>query len=433
MSDMIYKMLRAEVKAVDEEEGIVDMLIPLSTPSEDRDEEVIDAMAFKKSLPAFRKRPILLSSHDYRDLRKQIGEFTTIKVTEDGLIGKPKYYINDGNEEADWAFKLAARNMAAFSVGFIPNPDAIVEGDDKKGPRRTYKEAELLEVSQVTVPSNREAIQGVRAKAVDNPVICELCDELEKDFITKPEETDDWIRIPVHECDVTATIDISKKEGIKALYCGEEKKVKTYMFDKRDPYNWTMAKAKKWIEEHEETKQETYKCECIKCGHKVESEKHCQDIKCPECGGEMRRVERPGPGKELEHLELPRDLDITQEQLSDELDYIIKLIESKGMNEEVMGDAWRLVGEVIRLTGGDIPDDILTKVGAVLNQKNRDKLNQIKALAQQVLDSAGEEEPKEEPKVEEPPVIKAITEEKIIQIVKTTVAEAIAKAQGKVT
>ena len=40
-----------------------------------------------------------------------------------------------------------------------------------------------------------------------------------------------------------------------------------------------------------------YKCECLKCKHKIESEKHCKDLKCPKCGGEMRRVGRPGPGR----------------------------------------------------------------------------------------------------------------------------------------
>jgi len=40
-------------------------------------------------------------------------------------------------------------------------------------------------------------------------------------------------------------------------------------------------------------------CECLKCGHTVtvKADEHCADIKCPECGGEMRRKERPGPGK----------------------------------------------------------------------------------------------------------------------------------------
>jgi len=87
MAEMIYKTFRVEVREVDEENGIIDMLIPLSTGSVDRDGEVIEPTAFKKSLPAFRKRPILLSSHDYRDLRKQIGQFVSIKVTDEGLIG----------------------------------------------------------------------------------------------------------------------------------------------------------------------------------------------------------------------------------------------------------------------------------------------------------------------------------------------------------
>ena len=41
----------------------------------------------------------------------------------------------------------------------------------------------------------------------------------------------------------------------------------------------------------------TYQCECIECGYQMESEEHCKDNKCPECGGTMRRAERPGPGE----------------------------------------------------------------------------------------------------------------------------------------
>jgi len=41
----------------------------------------------------------------------------------------------------------------------------------------------------------------------------------------------------------------------------------------------------------------TYQCECIKCGYKKTSTTHCNDLKCPKCGGQMRRVERPGPGR----------------------------------------------------------------------------------------------------------------------------------------
>lgn len=45
---------------------------------------------------------------------------------------------------------------------------------------------------------------------------------------------------------------------------------------------------------------EKYECECLDCGHRLTSEKHCKDIKCPKCAGEMRRAERPGPGQRTE-------------------------------------------------------------------------------------------------------------------------------------
>ena len=44
-------------------------------------------------------------------------------------------------------------------------------------------------------------------------------------------------------------------------------------------------------------KSNTYTCECIACGHTIQAEEHCKDLKCPECGGQMRRKERPGPGQ----------------------------------------------------------------------------------------------------------------------------------------
>lgn len=40
-----------------------------------------------------------------------------------------------------------------------------------------------------------------------------------------------------------------------------------------------------------------YECECIECGYVQKSDQHCDQLKCSECGGQMRRKERPGPGK----------------------------------------------------------------------------------------------------------------------------------------
>lgn len=324
-TEMIRKTFRPEIKGVDTEDGTIDMLIPMSTASIDRDGESIDPLGWKKSLPSFRKRPVLLSSHDYGDLRKQIGEFKSIKLSEDGLMAKPKYYINEGNEEADWAFKLASKGMAAYSVGFIPTK--WEDGDGDKTPKRTYTEQELLEISHVVVPSNRDAIQGLRGKSAD-PMINQLVEDIvnaeiidlteDKETITKPEETDNFIHIPAsgeegkHNDHRIRTISISEKEGISAKYCGECKKVISYMFDKSK--GWDMAKARAWVKEHE--------------------------------------------GKSLTELQ---EYKTSQKEIEDELDFVRLLLSENGMSDATKSMAWELIREIMRLTGNDMPDDIKTK------------------------------------------------------------------------
>ena len=62
-------------------------------------------------------------------------------------------------------------------------------------------------------------------------------------------------------------------------------------------------------------------CECIECGFKIKSDEHCIDIKCSECGGEMRRIERPGLGmSKSEKLILIKPGTYTQEELSEEIE-----------------------------------------------------------------------------------------------------------------
>jgi len=54
---------------------------------------------------------------------------------------------------------------------------------------------------------------------------------------------------------------------------------------------------KEEVEYEESPEKSTYNCECIKCGYKMSSNRHCAELKCDKCGGQMRRAERPGPGK----------------------------------------------------------------------------------------------------------------------------------------
>lgn len=76
-----------------------------------------------------------------------------------------------------------------------------------------------------------------------------------------PETTEGFIRIPIRDCKITATITISAREGIKALYCGKIKKIHTYLFDRRSPHNWTMKRAQAWVQRH----KNSMLCQCPIC------------------------------------------------------------------------------------------------------------------------------------------------------------------------
>lgn len=125
-----------------------------------------------------------------------------------------------------------------------------------------------------------------------------------------------------------------------------------------------------------------------------------------------------------EHSKVPKA--VSQDEIRDEIDYLTTTIKAKGLSKENEELAWKLTEEILRLSGGDIPVEIQNKIGAVLNRKNLDRLQQIQALAQEIIDSA-KREPEEPTKAIEP----EITLGDIGQIVKGEVARAFRKAQGK--
>lgn len=115
--------------------------------------------------------------------------------------------------------------------------------------------------------------------------------------------------------------------------------------------------------EEESLDEATYKCECIECGHKMTSDKHCDTFKCEKCGGKMRRSERPGPGKE--DLETQRKKDL-EESISDlEKESYLGACESgfKGTEaewHELYGGGLReMVG--LPVSGREIPIEKLTE------------------------------------------------------------------------
>ena len=169
------KIANARTRQVgDAADGLVAAI--LSTENMDRDGDIIRAGSWE--LDSFMAHPVLLSSHDYRTLQGQIGEWQDVHVDGTSLLGIAKYYVGDGNSEADWGFKLAAKGMAAYSVGFIPDYEQAEKlTDDGWWPTFDFRGGtELIETSHVTVPSNRESLQsGLKAFGAHiNPAIREI-------------------------------------------------------------------------------------------------------------------------------------------------------------------------------------------------------------------------------------------------------------------
>ena len=78
------------------------------------------------------------------------------------------------------------------------------------------------------------------------------------------------------------------RESLKAT---EEKVEDKKVEDKAD------EKADEKVEDKKVEDKASYQCECVSCGKKTTLTGHCKDSKCSECGGDMRRVDRPGTGK----------------------------------------------------------------------------------------------------------------------------------------
>ena len=153
----------------EQDDGSVDIKGSASTNGLDRAGDIIEADAWTKGgLENFKNNPIILFNHDYN---KPIGRATGLEVNDKGLdisakiskaAGDVKDLIKDGV-------------LGAFSVGFrVKDADYMTETDGYK-----IKDAELFEVSVVSVPCNQGATFSL-AKSFDN---MEDYEEFKKNFV----------------------------------------------------------------------------------------------------------------------------------------------------------------------------------------------------------------------------------------------------------
>ena len=182
MSNKIFHWTNTFKTLGETEDGGIDIKGSASTNALDRAGDIIEPDAWTKGgLENYKTNPILLFNHNYD---KPIGRATGLEVTENGLdisakiskaAGDVKDLVKDGV-------------LGAFSVGFrVKDADYMSETDGYK-----IKDAELFEVSVVSVPCNQGATFSV-AKSFDN------MDEYEKfrnNFIkANSDETADAVKV----------------------------------------------------------------------------------------------------------------------------------------------------------------------------------------------------------------------------------------------
>jgi HK97 family phage prohead protease len=145
-------------KSHENDDGSVMIRGMASTNHSDRAGDVISAEAWTKGgLENFKNNPVILFNHDYD---KPIGRATGVKVTENGLELEAKI-----SKSAPAAVCELVKDgvLGAFSVGFkVKDADYLKETDGLM-----IKDAELFEVSVVSVPCNQAATFSL-AKSFDS-------------------------------------------------------------------------------------------------------------------------------------------------------------------------------------------------------------------------------------------------------------------------
>ena len=150
--------LTSNFKALDEnDDGSVNIKGYASTIDQDRAGDIIESNAWAKGgIGNYENNPIILFNHDYHN---PIGKATQLEVNDNGLQIKGKISKSAGKIRD----LVKEGVLGAFSVGFrVKDADYLEETDGYR-----IKDAELFEISVVSVPANQAATFSV-AKSFDS-------------------------------------------------------------------------------------------------------------------------------------------------------------------------------------------------------------------------------------------------------------------------
>ena len=284
MADMLKRLMTVEVKETE-----VSRVLEIAGSTEDKDRMGDIIMASGWKLKEFKKNPVFLWAHDYR--QPPIGKALKVWIDKETskLMFKIEFAPPEVYEFADTIYKLYVGGfLHATSVGFIP---LDWEGKDEENPspkweNNVYLKQELLELSAVPVPANANALVEARDQG--------LITVKEFEHLVETKNPDDpGLSYQIVEVSPDPAAEVAKQ-----------------MAQKVD-------------------------------------------------------AELTGPAAEPD----PEPREISQAQLGDDIAYLRANIEKVGLNDDNLVEAWTLTLTLLRLTGNDIPDDILREVKAVIGEK----------------------------------------------------------------
>ena len=454
----IRKFFPAEKIEVEESERAVIGII--NTSAKDRDREIVDPDG--AVLTDYQHNRVVLYAHDYHSL--PIGRNMWIKNKPGvGLIAKTEFASrpDDLPKEQPWLpdqvyHLMKSGYLNGFSIGFIPMEERdLTPIETKGGVERAWSKWLMLEYSIVAVPSNPEAVaMEVKSGTIDHPQLLSDLEIEDNEMKTKEpsEETEE-------------TYSVSDELGIWAVKTEDSAEC---LFDET---KWTSEDGESWTKtygervadilhdevlkdekgsideealsiafqsiiesmnsegeiniEVEEEKQ-VYNCECIECGYKSEIEGHCKDTPCPECGGTMRRAERPGPGEpksDEDKKEVPPEEGSLEEketgaEADPEVEKIAEPVSvSVGLSDEIKDAIKGIREEITELKEGKV----LSKATRGLVEKAVEALKELLEKADSRIQEVEEveEEVEKEFEIELPPEEPGITKEQIKELLQS--------------
>lgn len=355
-------------KSTNKEERTLTMIGTDET--QDRDGDILTASGW--NFENYHKNPVFLWAHNYASVPLARTEKIIFRRSLKRYDFKIKFPNEGINPFADMILALYGEHIVnASSVGFLPSEWEDIVTDEDSPPTllvpKKFTKKELLELSGCAVPCNPNAVQDMikqRSFNLDKDIIYDL---------------------------ISGKVDYEPKNKDDIL---EELDVKCVYEEETSPMVNVPEQIGEGIEKELVTKPEAneHVCDLGKGEYEKYRRNNCAQKHDDKCIDVVYGIKE---GKaEISSLRYKKDIwkasDAKSHCASRGGKFFPATSASIDEGEEKLNYSTTYIDE-------DTIDTIAgTKSGAVLSKKNKDKLNDALKLIQDVLDSSGKEEPKEE-------------------------------------